>query len=56
MGKATLKSVLLLVTTLCFLTSFSQRKISGTIRDDKGAPLVGATVAVKNSRVATTTM
>jgi len=54
MGKATLKSVLLLITTLCFLTSFSQRKISGTIRDDKGAPLAGATVTVKNSRVATT--
>jgi TonB-linked SusC/RagA family outer membrane protein len=55
MGKATLKSVLLLITTLCFLTSFSQRKISGTIRDDKGAPLIGATVAVKNSKLATTT-
>jgi len=54
MGKATLKSVLLLITTLCFLTSFSQRKISGTIRDDKGAPLAGVTVTVKNSRVATT--
>jgi len=55
MGKLTLRGVLLIICTLSFLTSFSQqRKFSGTIRDEKGAPLAGATVTVKNSRVATT--
>ena len=55
MGKFTLRGVLLFICTLAFLTSFSQqRKISGIIRDEKGAPLAGATVTVKNSRIATT--
>ena len=57
MGKAiVIKVVLLLICTISLSISFAQqKKISGTVRDDKGAPLVGATVAVKNSTAATTT-
>ncbi len=57
MGKSKLsRVVLLLICTLSLLTSFAQiRKISGTVKDDKGLPLIGATVIVKNTRVATTT-
>jgi TonB-linked SusC/RagA family outer membrane protein len=40
---------------LSFTISFAQRKITGTVTDDKQAPLVGATVAVKGTSVATTT-
>jgi TonB-linked SusC/RagA family outer membrane protein len=35
--------------------AFAQRRISGTVTDDKQAPLTGATVVVKGTRVATTT-
>jgi TonB-dependent starch-binding outer membrane protein SusC len=45
----------LLVATLFFTTSFAQRKITGTVTDDKQAPLVGATVTVKGTKDATTT-
>jgi TonB-linked SusC/RagA family outer membrane protein len=57
MGKATLtRVVLLLICTLSFTISFAQqRRITGTVRDDKGIPLVGATVTVRNTRVITTT-
>jgi len=57
MVKLTLsRVVLLLICTLSFTISFSQQKrITGTVRDDKGTPLIGATVAAKNTRVATTT-
>src|ERR1700756_5299902 len=44
---------------LCVLfthTAFSQDKtITGTVTDDKGAPIVGATVAAKGTKVATST-
>jgi len=56
MGKATLsRVVLLLICTLSLLTSFAQRKITGTIKDDKGIPLSGATVTAKGTKVATAT-
>jgi TonB-linked SusC/RagA family outer membrane protein len=57
MGKLILtRVVLLLICTLSLLASFAQpRKISGTVRDDKGIPLSGATVSVKGTRVATAT-
>jgi TonB-linked SusC/RagA family outer membrane protein len=45
----------LLLATLTFTISFAQRRITGTITDDKQAPLIGATVAVKGTKVATTT-
>lgn len=39
-----------LLCTLSFLTSFSQeRKITGTVTDDKGAPVADATVSIKNT-------
>ena len=44
-----------LLATLSFTFSFAQRKITGTISDDKQAPLVGATVTVKGTKTATTT-
>ena len=31
------------------------RSVSGTVQDDKGSPLMGATVSVKNSKISTTT-
>src|SRR5688572_18641978 len=41
---------------LSLLTSFAQgKRVSGTITDDKAAPLVGATVSVKGTTVLTTT-
>ena len=49
------KLLMLLVATLSFTILFAQRKITGTITDDKQAPLVGATVAVKGTKVMTTT-
>jgi TonB-dependent starch-binding outer membrane protein SusC len=57
MRKCGLLQVTLLI--LCALySSFSfaqERKISGTVRDDKQAPLAGATVTVKGTEVVTTT-
>jgi TonB-linked SusC/RagA family outer membrane protein len=45
-----------LVCVLTFFASFSQGKvISGTVKDEAGAPLVGATVSVKNQKVNTST-
>lgn len=40
-----------LTSTLCF----AQRRISGTVTDEKQTPLVGATVTVQGSKVASTT-
>ncbi|HEY2721365.1 MAG TPA: SusC/RagA family TonB-linked outer membrane protein, partial [Chitinophagaceae bacterium] len=55
MGKSIASRVTLsLICVLCFITSFAQvRKITGTVKDDRGAPLSGATVTVKNTRVTT---
>jgi TonB-linked SusC/RagA family outer membrane protein len=50
------KGLMLFLCMLSFLLSFSQgRTITGTVLDEKGTPLVGATVSVKNSTVSTTT-
>jgi TonB-linked SusC/RagA family outer membrane protein len=46
---------LLLLFVLVSTLAFAQRKISGTVKDEKGDPLVGATVAVKNTTVTTKT-
>ena len=43
--------LLLLLATLTFTITFAQQKISGTVKDEKGTPLVGATVAVKETDV-----
>jgi TonB-linked SusC/RagA family outer membrane protein len=41
---------------MCITTfSFAQRKVSGTISDESGTPLFGATVTVKNSKLAVRT-
>ena len=48
--------MLLLLSVLCTSLAFAQtRKISGTVTDDKQAPLFGATVTVKGTTVVTTT-
>lgn len=48
--------VVLLICTLSFSLLFAQeRRISGTVADEKGTPLSGATVAVKNTKLSTTT-
>lgn len=47
--------LVLLLATFTFTVSFAQRKISGTVTDDKQEPLVGATVAVKGTMIAVRT-
>ncbi len=47
--------ILLLCTLTSSILSAQEKKISGTVKDEKDAPLVGATVAVKNTAVVTTT-
>ncbi len=50
------RALLSLFCALFFITSWSQgRTVTGTVLDDKGAPLSGATVTVKNSNVSTST-
>ncbi|HWK05164.1 MAG TPA: TonB-dependent receptor [Puia sp.] len=45
----------LLATTAITPVVFAQtRSVSGTVKDDKGNPLMGATVTVKNSKISTT--
>jgi len=49
-------ATLLLLCVLFTQTAFSQTKtITGTVTDDKGAPLIGATVTAKGSKVGTST-
>ena len=56
MGKSiALRMMALLLGTLISLLSFAQKKVTGTVNDDKGNPLVGASVTVKGQRIATTT-
>src|SRR5256885_1215822 len=45
---------LFFATFIC-LASFAQKKISGTVIDDKGSPLPGATVTAQGQRINTTT-
>src|SRR5687768_12387347 len=53
---AFLRVSLLLLCALITTLSFAQgRRITGTVTDDKQIPLVGATVTVKGTKVATTT-
>ncbi len=48
--------IILLISTLFSLSAWAQRSISGTVRDAKEVPIVGATVSVKGTnRGATTT-
>jgi TonB-dependent starch-binding outer membrane protein SusC len=50
------KVLVLLLATFSFMLSFAQeRVITGTVRDDKQAPLSGATVTVKNTNSITVT-
>ncbi|WP_147204698.1 SusC/RagA family TonB-linked outer membrane protein [Segetibacter aerophilus] len=50
------RGLLLLVSILFFTSSWSQgRTVTGTILDDKNAPLSGATVTVKGTTVSTST-
>lgn len=50
------RAVLLFICTFSLLVSFAQeRKISGTVKDDKGTPVVGATVSIAGTTVMTTT-
>ncbi|WP_121356251.1 SusC/RagA family TonB-linked outer membrane protein [Flavisolibacter nicotianae] len=46
---------LLLLFALVSTLAFAQRRITGTVTDDKQAPLTGATVAVQGTKTATTT-
>ncbi len=50
------KLLLLLLCAFSFSTSFAQIKtVSGVVKDDGGNPLIGATVAVKNTKATTAT-
>lgn len=50
-----LRMSLVTIATLFISFAFAQKQITGTVTDDKQAPLSGASVAVKGSRVATST-
>src|SRR6476620_6807112 len=50
------RAVVLLLCTLSFSVLFAQNKqISGSVTDENGLPLTGATITVKSTRLATTT-
>jgi TonB-dependent starch-binding outer membrane protein SusC len=50
------RAVVLLFCTMSFSILFAQNKqVSGTVTDENGLPLTGATISVKGTRVATTT-
>ena len=47
----------LILTSLLFLfgvVAFAQQSISGTVTDESGVPLPGATISIKDSSVGTT--
>ena len=48
-------SLMLLCALITSLTFAQERRITGTLTDDKQSPLIGATVTVKGTKVATTT-
>ena len=51
-----LRVVTILVCLLSFSASYSQgRVVSGTVKDEAGAPLSGATISVKNLQISTST-
>jgi TonB-linked SusC/RagA family outer membrane protein len=49
------RTILLLIFSFLSISIFCQVKISGVIKDDKGAPIFGVNVAVKDSKSGTTT-
>ena len=50
------KGLLLFTCVLFCITSFAQgRNVSGAVKDERGTPLVGATITVKDTRAITTT-
>src|SRR5258706_3401207 len=49
------KLLLLTVSMLAIMVSYAQRTISGSVKDDKGNPVQGASVQVKGTRTGTTT-
>src|SRR5205823_8953910 len=55
MRKSAFRVLALCIATFISIVSLAQRKISGTITDEKRMPLVGATVTVKGTEMATTT-
>ncbi|HEY0354635.1 MAG TPA: TonB-dependent receptor [Flavisolibacter sp.] len=56
MRNTSLRAIVLLLCTFSFsILSAQDRRVSGIITDDKQAPLVGATVTVKGTTIATTT-
>ena len=56
MRKCYLRVLTVCVCVLSLLTTFAQnRTITGTVSDDKGSPLTGATITVKNTGAITTT-
>lgn len=50
-----LRLILLLLATLASTVSFAQRKITGTVIDENQSALIGATITLKGTKVATTT-
>ncbi|KIC94332.1 SusC/RagA family TonB-linked outer membrane protein [Flavihumibacter solisilvae] len=50
-----LRERLILVLLLFSVSSYAQRQVSGTVKDGRNQPIQGATVAVKNSSIATST-
>ena len=55
MRKKAFWALALSVALFACTVSFAQRKISGTVTDDKQTPLIGATVTVKSTKVFTAT-
>ena len=55
--KNCMKAMLILICmSLCSLSLYAQsRKITGTVLDEKNAPLIGATVKLKSGRLTTST-
>jgi TonB-linked SusC/RagA family outer membrane protein len=50
------KRILLVLSILCIsVISFAQKKVTGVITDDKGDPMPGVTIVVKNTTVGTVT-
>src|SRR6476660_9939638 len=45
--------IAMLIATFTFTVTFAQRIITGTITDEKSAPLAGATINVKGSKILT---
>ena len=52
---AFLRSLMLMLGLIFFSSLFAQKRITGIITDDKGTPLIGATVQVKGANIITTT-